>query len=210
MKRLMIAAVALALFAAACGGGSQNDGVASLEDDATAPLAAGDDGSADGATTTTETDPELALLEFTQCLRDNGVDVGDPEVDGDGNLGFGGRVQGYDFVADREAFQAAREACADILEGVSLEFRDRDRTEIEDTLVEFATCMRDNGYDMPDPDFSGFSPGSGGGSGPFSEVDPDDPAFITANEACEEILSSAFGDVGIRRGPPTGGGGGES
>ncbi|MDH3730708.1 MAG: hypothetical protein OES13_06255 [Acidimicrobiia bacterium] len=209
MKRILVTAVALALVAAACGGGSRSDGVASLEDNATPALAAGDDGSADGATATTEMDPELALLEFTQCLRDNGVDVGDPEVDGDGNLGFGGRVQGNDLEADREAFQAAREACADILEGVSFEFRDRDRTEIEDTLVEFATCMRDNGYDMPDPDFSGFSPGSGGG-GPFSEADPEDPAFIAANETCEEVLSSAFGEGGIRRGPPPGGGGGDS
>lgn len=209
MKRLAIAAVALALIAAACGGGSQSDGVASLEDDQAPELAASEDGSTDGSTAATEVDPELALLEFTQCLRDNGIDVSDPEVDGDGNLGFGGPVQGGDIERDREAFQAAREACAHVLEGVSLEFREVDRTEIEDTLVEFASCMRDNGYDMPDPDFSGVGPGGGGG-GPFGEVDPNDPTFIAASEACDEILSSAFGEGGIRRGPPPAGGGGES
>ncbi len=212
MKRLVIAGVALALIAAACGGGSQSDGVASLEDDVTAPLAAGGDSSTDGSVATTEVDAELAMLEFTQCLRDQGLDVSDPEVDADGNLQFGGRPGGgggEDPDFDREAFREARTACAHILQGVSLEFREFDRTDIEDTLVEFASCMRTNGYDMPDPDFSG-EPGSGGGGGPFADIDRDDPAFVTASEACQDVLTSAFGENGPGAGRGPGGGGGDS
>ena len=88
------------------------------------------------------------------------------------------------------------DACAEQLEGVVLGFggRDFDPTELEDTMVEYAACMRENGYDMDDPDFSSFGPGTngepgeGGPGGPFREIDPEDPDFVAANEACGEIL----------------------
>ena len=49
-----------------------------------------------------------------------------------------------------------------MLEGVTLGRQQRDLTEFQDTFLEFASCMRDNGYDMPDPDFSNFGqPGQG-------------------------------------------------
>ena len=57
-------------------------------------------------------------------------------------------------------------ACGELLEGATLGFREGfDRTELEDTLVEYAACMRENGYDMPDPDFSGSGAGPGAGPG---------------------------------------------
>ena len=41
--------------------------------------------------------------------------------------------------------------------------------------------MRDNDYEMNDPDFSNFGPGGGGGGGggggPFGVIDRDDPRF---------------------------------
>ncbi len=51
----------------------------------------------------------------------------------------------------------------------------------------FAACMRDNGFDMPDPDFSGLALR---GDGPFGEVDLEDPAFESALEQCDDILAN--------------------
>ena len=93
---------------------------------------------------------------------------------------------------DFEAFDAAQEVCLVHLEGVTLGFDQVDQTEFEDQLLAFATCMRDNGIDMDDPDLSGFEPGGDGEPGvidPFGDVDSTDPAFQSALEACEEHLS---------------------
>jgi hypothetical protein len=95
---------------------------------------------------------------------------------------------------------AAREVCDDELQGVVIGFRDRDRTSEQDVFLEYAICMRENGFDMPDPDFSNTGPGSeGGGRGPFGVVDREDPAFASAMEVCGELLSG-FGPNGD--GPP--------
>jgi hypothetical protein len=105
--------------------------------------------------------------------------------------------------------QAAFEACQDDLEGIAFGPGSVDLTEVEDTLVEFSACMRDNGYDMPDPDLSNFgSGGTGGGGeggGPFGgELDRSDPDFISAMGECQYLFENlSFG----RGGGPAGGGG---
>jgi hypothetical protein len=61
-----------------------------------------------------------------------------------------------------------------------------DLTGREDELLAFAECMSENGYDMPDPDFSnnGHS-----GAGPFGDaIDTDDPDFKAAVGSCEGIV----------------------
>jgi hypothetical protein len=63
-----------------------------------------------------------------------------------------------------------------------------DFTEIQDTLLVFAQCMRDNGFDLPDPDFSNFD--LAGGVGPFGEIDPTEPDFEKALEACQDIFAN--------------------
>ena len=111
--------------------------------------------------------------------------------------------------------EAAREVCGEYLEGVTTGFRRGDDTEFQDRLFEYAACMRENGYDMDDPDFSEFGPSESEGDddspqfrGPFGQIDPNDPDFISAQEACEELL----GGVGPGRGfaGRAEGGGGDS
>ena len=63
-------------------------------------------------------------------------------------------------------------------------------SEMEDLLVEYAGCMRDNGVDMPDPDFSG-----GSVMIDLGIADPNDPTFQAADEACRSILAG-FGPMG--------------
>ena len=48
-----------------------------------------------------------------------------------------------------------------------------------DALLEFANCMRDEGFDMPDPDPI---------TGSFGELDKDDADFAIAYEQCAVSL----------------------
>lgn len=205
--RLTVLLLALGLVAAACGGdGDASTGVASLE---TADVAVDDVGTLDGAEPSSESDQEQAMLNFAACMRDNGVDIDDPTVDADGNVQFGGfRVAVQEGEIDRVAMDAAMAECQEHLESITLGRGggDFDPTELQDTMVEYAACMRENGYDMPDPDFSSFGPGAGGepgqgGGGPFGSIDFNDPDFVSAQEACEDILGSfrAPGEGGARR-----------
>ena len=196
MNRVLISIVAFALLVAACGG-SDSEGVASL--DATETTTA-QDVSADAAVS-----DEDALLEFSACLRENGIeDFEDPTINADGVPEFNLRSLGGEH--DREEMQAAFEACQDDLEGIAFGPGSVDLTEVEDTLVEFSACMRDNGYDMPDPDLSNFGSGEGGeGGGLFGgELDRNDPDFISAMGECQYLFENlSFG----RGGGPAGGGG---
>jgi hypothetical protein len=56
------------------------------------------------------------------------------------------------------------------------------------SVKEYVTCVRENGYEMPEPNLSG--------EGPIfnkSEVNQEDPKFKAASEKCESILHSAGG-----------------
>ena len=197
MRRVLFPIVALSLVVAACS--SEDDGVE------VASLATSGDEQVVSLETDVEVDREAALLAFTECLRGEGLDVEDPEIGSDGLI----HLPRPDSLAeeDRETFRLARQACGIHLEGVTLGFADRDTTEFQDLALQYAACMRENGFDMPDPDLSGFQPGSGSGSGGglFGGLeDRDDPTFIAADETCRPI----FGDLAIGRGPGGGGGGG--
>ena len=202
MRRFIPVLLALTLIAAAYGGSSSDSaaGVASLADTDTT---IGIDTNVDDTETV---DAEEALFAFAQCLRDNGVDVEDPTVDANGNLRIGGlRGAPDDPNFDRETVVAARDACSELLSGIAQGFDRGDRTEIEDTLLQYAACMRENGFeDMPDPDFSNLQPGQGG---PF-DIDRDDPAFQAANEVCQGQFGGGRGPGGGRGFGPGGSNGG--
>ena len=195
MRRFVLPVLAFALIASACSSEGEAEEVASLT--------ASDQNERGVVAAESEIDREEAILAFTQCLRDEGLDVEDPEVGTDGEL----RPPRPASVAegDRDALAAARDVCSEYLEGVTLGLEGRDTTEFSDMLLEYAACMRDNGYEMDDPDLTGFTPGSGQGGGPLSGIeDRDDPSFITADEVCRVIFTDAgFGGRG------GGGGGGE-
>jgi hypothetical protein len=182
MKRLTFFVVVMALVAAACSG-SDDDGVATLEDSTTTTLAAAGEMSAQEA-------DNAKLMAFSACMRDNGiVEFPDLVVAADGSVDFGNAEQQLEEI-DQDELQGSFDACADHLDGLSFApgGADFDFTEIQDTLLDFATCMRQNGYDIPDPDFSNFDLASG--SGPFGDIDPTDPEFESAFEACEQIFAT--------------------
>ncbi len=184
MKKSRVAPLlaALALVAAACGGDDTGDsGVASIDDlaNVTTSTAAPAPASGDLAM------DEEAVLEFAACMRDGGIDFPDPVVDSEGNVGFDLMAMRGLADVDETELEAAFEPCAPLLEGVNFGFDRIFEAEFQDDLVSFSVCMRANGFDMPDPDFSALT--TTGQLYP-EEIDPTDPDFEPAFEACQDTL----------------------
>lgn len=208
----------LALLLSACGGGgggAQDDGVASLAD-SSAPSASE---SAAGDTKTTEEQ----TLAWVQCMREQGLDIADPTVDSDGNLVLGGprggRAGGTTASSspppvDRDVFSKATETCGNPPRTAG-GFNEEDRQAMQDSLLEMAQCLRDEGLDVADPDFSSQGPGgappsnsssgtAGQPRGPFGNIDMNDANVQAAFTACQAKLGTTF--PGGRGGPAGGGG----
>ncbi|MGL4175861.1 MAG: hypothetical protein ACRCSN_07255 [Dermatophilaceae bacterium] len=183
--RALAVGVLLAGALTACGGEeSSSGGVAAIDEGSGS-------GSSSSASPTASGDAEQQLLDYVECLRGEGLDVPDPTVDAEGNLTLrpqGGAGAGQQL--DREQFRSAQETCGQPPEG-ALGIDEQDRSELQDAALEFAKCMRGEGIDVPDPDFSQGGPGAGGGQGPFGDLDTDDPKVAAAVEKCQ----SAFGDA---------------
>jgi hypothetical protein len=180
MYRTALSALALvlALVASACSNGGVDDQVASIESNAIdTPSSSDSDPVAD---------TEEAMLAFTQCLRDQGLDVDDPTIDADGNMqlapiSFESVVPEGDTEPEMPDFESLIAPCEELLEGIVATAGSGPPAEIEDALLAYAQCMRANGIDMPDPDLSsGGAIDLGGGVG-------DD--FVAADKECRPHLA---------------------
>ncbi|WP_420640082.1 hypothetical protein [Candidatus Poriferisocius sp.] len=153
-------------------------------------------------------DPEEALLNFSQCMRDNGIpEFPDPTYDSSGNLNMRQAVAAAGIQPRSEEFREAMATCNQLLAGVALRpgGDELDQVELQDQLLEFAQCLRDQGIEVDDPDFSNFGPPSGDeedsgpGRGPFGDAfDLQDADVQAAVEECREIT----GGFGARLGGP--------
>jgi hypothetical protein len=139
-------------------------------------------------------DPEAARLAFSECMRDHGIDMPDPETaagpGGAGTFAFGGEGR------DGGELQEALEACDEFLQQ-AVNIRGEIDPEQLDRLVEFAGCMREHGIDMPDPNTDGGMIIQRSDEGRItngdSGIDPSSPEFQEAREACQPILGDDFG-----------------
>ncbi|GGY51426.1 hypothetical protein OH797_15995 [Streptomyces anulatus] len=146
-------AAALALTATACSGdgGGTKDG-----------------GSASG---TGKTEEDQAL-EHRKCLREQGLDIPEPKP---GQDGMGITIDGGS--KGKEEMEKAFKACEDKAVGGG----PKELTQAEkDKMVAFARCMRENGFDMPDPKFDG-----GAMQAAPALKQKDMKKFEKANKACE-------------------------
>lgn len=183
-------ALTVALVVAACGGATDTSGVVTLSSaDPAAPSAApsGD-----------PVDFQQAMLDYAQCLRDNGIDVADPQFGADGRPQFGGGGTGRGPFGDVDRtspeFQAAQEACSGLMAGVQRQVDPEAEAERQAQLLVFAQCMRDEGIDFPDPQLgTGGGPRFGGGR--FGDLDLQSPEVQAALQVCQV-------DGGFRPGGP--------
>jgi hypothetical protein len=188
-----LGALALMLAVAGCGdGGNDPNGVASLS-------------GANKPTTTTSAGPaskQEAALEFARCMRQHGIDMPDPQFNGNGIT--------QEFKAspgskgpDDPKFKAAQQACNKYLPngGQPPKLNPQERQQ----LVEFARCMREHGIDMPDPgpDSGGIVVKRSGANGRNAPEPEDDPKFKAAQQACQQYLPNAG------KGPERNSGGGK-
>ena len=124
--------------------------------------------------------PEDAMLAWAQCMRDHGVDVPDP-TDGHYRLGDPGSVT-------PEQGEAADDACEPWQRMAESGAGTTPLTaEQKQSFLDHAQCMRDRGWDMPDPTFEGgqveseFRRGAESGTG---DPAPGDPQFEQDMQEC--------------------------
>jgi hypothetical protein len=120
-------AAVLGLFGTACSDGS-------------------DSKSSKGSGTSAGKTDEDKSVAFRKCLRDNGLKVDEPKGGGQdkksGTVAIGG--------GDKSKVEKAMKACRDKApNGGAQELSQAEK----DKALKFAKCMRDNGYNMPDPKF---------------------------------------------------------
>ena len=185
MQNRWLMVIPIVLIAAACGGddgGSDEEGVISLE---------GEGGSE--VTSTTRLAADEAVLEVTQCMRDNGIDVPDIGVTPDGQLDLRPEdLTGVDVESDE--FQEAFTSCIAVFQlsgGFDVSLDPELEALFQDQLQEFSQCMRDNGItDFPDPQTGSGTPYPLTAFARFN-----DPTFQTAIDTCRETVSfSGFVD----------------
>ncbi|WP_097886904.1 hypothetical protein [Streptomyces sp. st140] len=146
-------AAALALTATACSGdgGGTKDG---------------------GSASDSKKTKEDQALEHRKCLREQGLDIPEPKP---GENGMGVTIDGGSM--GKEKMEKAFKACEDKAVGGG----PREMTQAEkDKAVAYARCMRQNGFDMPDPKFDG-----GAMQAAPALKQKDMKKFEKANKACE-------------------------
>jgi hypothetical protein len=134
-------------------------------------------------------DTEQAMLDFAQCMRDNGVpSFPDPVPHADGGFGFQ-RPEGVPETALDDALQRCEAEAQAIGIGPGSGAQD---PEVQDGLLDFSRCMRENGIpEFPDP-----KPGSDLISGLhalFDGIDQQAPRAQQAIQSCQPILAQLFG-----------------
>ncbi|MFB6663981.1 hypothetical protein [Streptomyces sp. CS147] len=146
-------AAALALTATACSGdgGGTKDG---------------------GSASDSKMTKEDQALEHRKCLREQGLDIPEPKP---GENGMGVTIDGGSM--GKEKMEKAFKACEDKAVGGG----PKEMTQAEkDKAVAYARCMRQNGFDMPDPKFDG-----GAMQAAPALKSKDMKKFEKANKACE-------------------------
>jgi hypothetical protein len=169
-------AVALTLVVAACGGGDDSSGVASLTDTGQTTTNGSGSGGSGG---TSPAERREAELKFAQCMREHGVDMPDP---------VNGRFELRVRPRDQQKAAEAQQACRKYLEDIAPRISEEDQARMREAALDYAKCMREHGIDMADPEFQ-----EGGGMTMRMPrgTQEDDPKFKDAQEACEPILQAA-------------------
>ena len=145
-----------------------------------------------------DVDGEDAILAFVGCLRENGLDIPDPQFGPDGvRFADPSVIARIDFRGSE--FLDALEACQDLLAALQPAVDPEQQAEQNEQLLVYAECMRREGIDFPDPDpVRGLTIGSMRGDDGELLLDPFSPEFQAASSVC-----AAESDLDLSGGPPT-------
>jgi PBP/GOBP family len=161
----------LAIALSGCGGGDDSDGIAS---------ATGNGAKASSSPSAEALTDEERQVKFAQCMRDQGIDMPDPEIN-EGRVAIR-MPEG----TDPKKVQAAMEKCKQYLPNGG-EARKANPEQLEQAR-QFAKCMRENGVpSFPDPDANG---GIRIQATPGGDMNPDSPTFKAAQEKCDKYRPS--------------------
>ena len=116
-------------------------------------------------------------LALAQCMRENGIDFPDPDPGG----GFGRAVG--DFDRGDPKFQEAMQECFELRPAGGPRDRSFD-AEAQSQNLEIVKCLRENGWDIPDPKFD--ANGTRINSGEF-RANLNDPDFREDRRECREL-----------------------
>ncbi|MCJ0872631.1 hypothetical protein [Streptomyces sp. AP-93] len=140
------------------------------------------EGGSSGSGGSAKSDAEQSQA-FVGCMRENGVDMEDPDPE-TGKLNLQSVMGGG---ANSDALRKAMEACRD---KAPQAMKDRganqgtpDAAQLEN-MKKFAACMRENGVDMDDPGPEGLDRES---------MNMSDPNFQDAMGECREFLGGMMG-----------------
>ena len=137
----------------------------------------GEEGAKDGTTKKpSASEREDAMLDFAACMRENGVPMDDPKPGRGGVMVNGSKV-------DEKTMRAAEEKCHHLIEDMLPDEGELQMDpEQKEAMLAQAQCMRERGWDMPDPQFDGGRVQMQLGDG----IDPEDPGFQKDHAACAE------------------------
>jgi len=94
------------------------------------------------------------MLKFADCMRDQGIDMPDPEM-GENGVQMKAGTEGGPDSGNEEKFEAAQKECEHFMDDARKNMpkpSPAERAEMQDKMVAMAECMRGRGYDMPDPE----------------------------------------------------------
>jgi hypothetical protein len=163
--RLLVAAAAVVVLVGGAAfalkgsddGNGGDDGVASL--DGSGSDSDSDTGGSGSDDRPSRAEVEDAALKYADCMRDHGVDMPDPEFTDDGGvkMTMGGPVgkpgSKTEASAAQKKVETADQACKHFMDAVAPDrnMSPEEIAEMQDKQVKLAECMRDKGYDFPDP-----------------------------------------------------------
>jgi len=131
-------------------------GPSNPKSDTTARLSSTSDKTETNQTTADLTDEQITT-NFTVCLRDHGTNIPDPELNADGSIDLGTLKESFDVGPKDSRSSKALEKCLPLLARATFSqgANEEDEIQLQDDLLAFIQCLRDEGIDVPDPDFSG-------------------------------------------------------
>ena len=136
-----------------------------------------------------EIDSQDAMLGFSACMRDHGIDLPDPSF-GMGSFFASGAMDDIDMMS--LDFLAAFGACQSFLAAAVPAVDPEEAAERNERAVAFAECMRAEGIDWPDPDpVSGMTFSSMLGDDGGLAFDPFDPHFQETSRACADSTGAS-------------------